>query len=182
MTSHFAFLQAEWPAIHEAAAKAAAAVHPDPRTACFYARRALELAVDWAFKFDTVAGSALPGQPQRADPRAHLQGSRRRGGVQQGAGHHPARQPGRPQPAADPADDALRAVRELFHVGYWLAHTYARGHKPAPSSPSTPARCPRPRRSRSRQSSSYSGWKPTLRERDEKLSALLADKPPWMRN
>jgi len=28
--------------------------------------------------------------------------------------------------------DALAAVRELFHVGYWLAHTYARGAKPAP--------------------------------------------------
>ena len=28
--------------------------------------------------------------------------------------------------------DALAAVRELFHVGYWLARTYARGAKPAP--------------------------------------------------
>jgi type I restriction enzyme R subunit len=27
-------------------------VHPDPRTACFYARRALELAVAWAYKHD----------------------------------------------------------------------------------------------------------------------------------
>jgi type I restriction enzyme R subunit len=26
--------------------------------------------------------------------------------------------------------DALVAVRELFHVGYWLAHTYGRGEKP----------------------------------------------------
>ena len=27
--------------------------------------------------------------------------------------------------------DALTAVRELFHVSYWLARTYARGAKPA---------------------------------------------------
>jgi type I restriction enzyme, R subunit len=27
-------------------------VHADPRTACFYARRALELAVSWAYKHD----------------------------------------------------------------------------------------------------------------------------------
>lgn len=43
--SNFAFLQSEWPAVYEAARKAETAAHPDPRTACFYARRALELAV-----------------------------------------------------------------------------------------------------------------------------------------
>ena len=37
------FLANEWPEVHEAANKAAGSVHPDPRTACFYARRALEL-------------------------------------------------------------------------------------------------------------------------------------------
>jgi type I restriction enzyme R subunit len=47
--SQFAFLQREWAAVFEAASKAEAAVHADPRTACFYARRALELAVSWAF-------------------------------------------------------------------------------------------------------------------------------------
>ena len=48
----FAFLQPEWPAVYEAARKAADAVYPDPRTACFYARRGLELAVAWAYKHD----------------------------------------------------------------------------------------------------------------------------------
>jgi type I restriction enzyme R subunit len=36
------------------AAKAEAAVHADARSACFYARRALGLAVTWAFKHDTA--------------------------------------------------------------------------------------------------------------------------------
>src|SRR5881296_2191956 len=58
--SHFSFLQREWPAVFEAAGKAEAAVHPDPRTACFYARRALELAVSWAYKHD--AALKLPYQ------------------------------------------------------------------------------------------------------------------------
>ena len=40
--SQFAFLRQEWPAVLEAAAKAESAVYPDPRAACFYARRALE--------------------------------------------------------------------------------------------------------------------------------------------
>lgn len=46
--------------VFDAASKAEAAVHADPRTACFYARRALELAVSWAFKHD--AGLKLPYQ------------------------------------------------------------------------------------------------------------------------
>jgi type I restriction enzyme, R subunit len=48
----FAFLQAEWSAVFEAAEKAEAAVHADPRTACFYAHRSLELAVAWLYKHD----------------------------------------------------------------------------------------------------------------------------------
>lgn len=51
--THFAFLQSGWPAILEASTKAEAAVHPDPRTACFYARRALELTVAWLYKHDS---------------------------------------------------------------------------------------------------------------------------------
>ncbi len=58
--SQFAFLQGEWAAVFEAAARAAAAVKADPRTACFYARRALELAVSWAYKHD--AALKLPYQ------------------------------------------------------------------------------------------------------------------------
>ena len=34
--SQFAFLQREWGAVFEAAAKAEFTVHADPRTACFY--------------------------------------------------------------------------------------------------------------------------------------------------
>ena len=48
------------PDVYKAATKAANAAYPDPRTACFYARRALELAVSWAFKSD--ASLRLPYQ------------------------------------------------------------------------------------------------------------------------
>lgn len=50
--SQFEFLVQEWKDIHESAAKAEALAIPDPRTARFYARRALELAVAWAYKYD----------------------------------------------------------------------------------------------------------------------------------
>ena len=50
--SNLDFLKNEWPKFYEAAKKAEDAVYPDPRTACFYARWALELGVKWAFKHD----------------------------------------------------------------------------------------------------------------------------------
>jgi len=40
----FAFCRLSGPEVYESAQKAEAAVYPDPRTACFYARRTLELA------------------------------------------------------------------------------------------------------------------------------------------
>ncbi len=52
--SQFAFLQREWPAVFDGAAHAEATAHTDPRTACFYARRTLELVVSWAYKYDAV--------------------------------------------------------------------------------------------------------------------------------
>ena len=59
--SHFSFLAKEWPAIHEAAVKAERHTRADAQTACFYARRALELLVDWLG--DLPAG--LPGLERR---------------------------------------------------------------------------------------------------------------------
>ena len=58
--SHFTFLQAEWPDVYDAATRAEAAVHSDPRTSCFYARRALELLMYWIYKHDS--GVVLPYQ------------------------------------------------------------------------------------------------------------------------
>src|SRR5207245_1519873 len=52
MSPHFQFLSAEWPDVYEAATKAEAVAHPDPRTSCFYARRALEILVHWTYKHD----------------------------------------------------------------------------------------------------------------------------------
>jgi len=48
--SNFAFLQREWPTIHEAAVRAEELAHRDPCSACFQARRGLELLVKWTFK------------------------------------------------------------------------------------------------------------------------------------
>ena len=64
--SNFAFHQAEWPDLHDAAGKAESLAFPDARTACFYARRTLELAVHWLYTHDpalklTEHGAMNPG-------------------------------------------------------------------------------------------------------------------------
>ena len=50
MESQFHFLKVEWPDLHDAASKAESLAYPDPRAACFYARRGLEIVVHWVFK------------------------------------------------------------------------------------------------------------------------------------
>jgi len=59
MASNFSFLKAEWPALFVEAGKAEQAALTDPRTACFYARRTLELAVVWLFQAEGGRGGKL---------------------------------------------------------------------------------------------------------------------------
>jgi len=174
--THFTFLQAEWPAVFEAASKAEAAVHPDPRTACFYARRSLELAVAWLYKHDPSLKlpyqdnlSALIHEPtfKTLVGEAVFNKVRIIARLGNQAVHSP-----RPIPPAD----ALTAVGELFHVGYWLARTYARGKKPSPELVFDPTALrefpPIPRQTLDQ----LQRLEAELHERDEKLTALLADK------
>lgn len=120
MTTQFDFLQYEWPAVHEAADKAAAAVQPDARAACFYARRSLEIAVAWAYKHDTSLRlpyqdnlSALIHEPtfKAVTGDAVFSKARliNRLGNQAVHSHRPIQQ-----------SDALIAVRQLFHFVYWF--------------------------------------------------------------
>ncbi len=176
MISVFAFLQPEWPDVFESAHKATSAVYPDPRTACFYARRALELAVAWAYKHDPALRlpyqdnlSALIHDPTFKTTAGDAVFSKAR--VINTLGNQAVHSHRAIQPS-----DAVTAVRELFHVGYWLARTYARGAKPAPGLAfdviALPKTTPIPKQTIDQLRTLEAG----LRERDEKLSALLADK------
>ncbi|OLS63943.1 DEAD/DEAH box helicase family protein [Pseudomonas putida] len=124
--SNFLFLRAEWPELHDEAVNAEANVHADPRSSCFYARRALELLVNWLYRADESLRT-----PYKNDLSAHLfeptfkvlvgpmlhvkmEIIRKRGND----AVHSAR-PVREQ-------DARAVVSELFHVAYWLARHYAR--------------------------------------------------------
>ena len=50
--SNFAFLQPEWPLLHESAKRVEETANTDARTSCFYARRTLEMVVTWLFQHD----------------------------------------------------------------------------------------------------------------------------------
>ena len=170
--SQFRFLQTQWPAVFEAAGKAEAFANPDPRTACFYARRALELLVEWVFKSDSSLSvpyqenlSALIHEPtfKATAGEAVFQKCRVITKLGNEAVH-------RPKPIQ--AFDAVTVVRELFHVGYWLARTYGKGTKPAADlafdPKALPATSPLPKQTVDQ----LQRLEAQLREKDETLTAL----------
>ena len=174
--SNFAFLRAEWPDLHDAATKAEALAYPDARTACFHARRGLEVVVHWLYKHDASLRlpyqdnlSALIHEPTfKATAGAAVFAKTvliNRLGNQAVHGHRSVQQ-----------FDALTAVRELFHVAYWLAHTYARGAKPPPGLTFDPSALPKTTPLPKQTIEQLQRLETELRERDEKLSALLLDK------
>jgi type I restriction enzyme, R subunit len=176
MTSSFAFLEREWPAVFDAASRAEASVHPDPRTACFYARRALELAVAWAYKHDSTLSlpyqdnlSALIHAPSFKQTAGDAVFTKARLITTLGnRAVHSHR--------AIPVEDAFTAVRELFHVAYWFGRTYARSERPAPGLVFDASRLPKDPTASKPSADQLNRLSESLRERDEKLSTLLADK------
>ena len=174
--SQFTFLRREWRAVFDSAAKAEASVHADPRTACFYARRTLELAVSWAYKHDAALRlpyqdnlSALIHEP--SFKQAAGQGVFSKARIINTLGNRAVH-----SHRAVPKADALAALRELFHVAYWFARTYARAGRPASGLAFDPAALPRPAAIEQQTAEQLRTFAEGLRERDEKLATLLADK------
>jgi type I restriction enzyme, R subunit len=131
--SNFAFLAAEFPTVHEAALEAERQASVSPTAAAFFAGKTVELAVKWAFRNDP--GLKLPYQDNIA-ALLHEPSFRRAAGdavfakakfintLRNRAVHEEKTiRPG----------DAAGAVKELFHVCFWLARTYGRRSKPADS-------------------------------------------------
>ncbi len=173
--SNFAFLLAEWPAVQDPAAKAEALALADPRAACFHARRALELAVVWLYQHDDKLTlpyqdhlGALLYEPSFRECLGQTVWNKasliNRLGNQAVQSHKKMR-----------PDDALVALRELFHVCYWLAHTYAIGGQPPdglafdaallPAASSKPLTLPQ-----------LQSLAKKITEKDVRLSVLLGDK------
>ncbi|MCE7989879.1 MAG: DUF4145 domain-containing protein [Caldilinea sp. CFX5] len=126
--SNFAFLKRDdWQAIYGAVQQAERYTRGDPRAALFYARRAVELLVNWLYDFDPVYTRPYDDNLnallrdislQRNVPpavRNKLDLIRKEGNL---AVHE--------HRAINPAT-ALAALQELFHVAHWFARTYTTG-------------------------------------------------------
>lgn len=174
--SNFAFLAAEWRDLHEAALKAEQAAIPDPRTACFYARRALELAVNWAYKFDRALKlpyqdniSALVHEPTFKKTAGEAVYAKAKVLITLGnLAVHSQRT------IAD--RDSIQAVQELFHFCYWFARLYGRRQRPDSSLAFDAALLPKTAPIPPQTLAQLQQLEEKLREKDEKLSQVLADK------
>jgi type I restriction enzyme R subunit len=130
--SNFEFLRAAWPEIADEAINAEQSVAGDPRTGCFYARRALELAINWMYDADTSLQrpyrddlSAMLFEPSFQSSvekkiRTKMDYVRRRGNAA-AHDHRPIKR-----------EAAIDVIRELFHIMFWIARTYARDLADAP--------------------------------------------------
>lgn len=174
--SQFTFLQAEFPIIYESANKAVDTVHPDSRTACFYARRALELTVNWLYKYDNSLKlpyqdnlSTLIHEPTFKTLVGQAVFNKARVIIKLGNQAVHSSKP-------ISINDAKIAVQELFHVTYWLAHTYGRSSKPDPRLTFNPNALPKTEPDPKQTIEQLQKLETELHERDEKLSTLLADK------
>src|ERR1039458_5517653 len=129
--SNFAFLAAEFPTVHEAAVEAESQAGVSPTAAAFFAGKAVEIAVKWAFRADPNLKlpyqdniAALLHEPsfRRAAGEAVFAKAKYINSLRNRAVH---------QERTIKPGDAAGAVKELFHVCFWLARTYARKAKPA---------------------------------------------------
>lgn len=174
--SNFAFLQSEWPLLFDAATKVEGLAHSDARASCFYARRTLELAVAWLYKYDPALKlpyqdhlSALIHEPTFRQTVGDAVFTKSK--LIKDLGNlavHSTRKIN--------STDALTVTRELFHVCYWLARTYGQKSRPAPSLSFSVALLPQPIPAPAQTLDQLQKLEAQLHERDEKLTTLLANK------
>ncbi|MFF0511068.1 DEAD/DEAH box helicase family protein [Streptomyces sp. NPDC004250] len=123
---NFAFLRAEWPALYDEAIRAERLIHHDPRAACFYARRAIEITARWMYDKDSSLS-----EPYKKDLAAmlHEPSFRQLVGPTVNAKMDLIRRHGNNavhKAAPVPKTVAEASVKELFHSLYWFARTYTR--------------------------------------------------------
>jgi len=125
-SSQYALIASQWPELHEEAQKVEQFALSDPRTACFYARRTIELLVEWVYDNDGQLE-----RPMTAQTLADLMYARvfcdvagdqmRRFRLLKDLGNKAVHRSDPIRPG-----DAVLAARELFQLLRWFALTYGR--------------------------------------------------------
>jgi type I restriction enzyme R subunit len=126
MSSQYALIAGQWPELHEEALKVEQFALSDPRTACFYARRTIELLVEWVYDNDSQLERPFAAQTladlMYARVFCDLAGEQmRRFRLLKDLGNKAVHR-------SDPirVGDAVTAARELFQVLRWFALSYGR--------------------------------------------------------
>jgi len=132
--SQFAFLANDFPDLLQSAQKAETAALSDPRAACFYARLTLETALKWLYRRDPdlknpyethlAALIAEPSLARLSGPAIVTKAK-----YVKDQGNRAAHEGGKPLSP----NDAAATVKELFHICYWIARTYAKTTQPDPA-------------------------------------------------
>jgi type I restriction enzyme, R subunit len=126
MTSQYALIASQWPELHAEAVRVEQCALSDPRTACFYARRTIELLVEWVYDNDGQLERPMSAQTladlMYARVFCDLAGDQmRRFRLLKDLGNKAVHRSDPIRPG-----DAVLAARELFQVLRWFALTYGR--------------------------------------------------------
>jgi len=124
--SNFTFLKTEWPEIHQSATMAESHGVTDPRTACFWARRTLEMAVHWLYQNDR---NLDPAYDDALGARLHAPSFQASVGQDRFTKARIVKDLGNDAVHSNrgiTVQESTQAVRELFHFLYWMARTYTR--------------------------------------------------------
>ena len=128
-TSQYALIAAQWPELHAEAARVERFALGDPRTACFYARRTIELLVEWVYANESLLqrpwGEPSLSQLIHAVDFRQLAGPQLLGRLKllKDLGNDAVH-----RAAPIPPGSAVLAATELFQILRWLVLTY--GHDP----------------------------------------------------
>ncbi|MEU8328243.1 DEAD/DEAH box helicase family protein [Micromonospora sp. NPDC048839] len=170
--SNFVFLRAEWPELFAEAEQAELNAAVNPRTACFYARRCLEHAVRWLYRFDPAITKPYKGSLSAmiADEKfKHVIGPAIIAKMQviRLQGNKAVHERGNVA-----ARDAASVVGELFELTYWIARHYTRDPAAVPPSALAfnPALVPRPADVRAQSRAEVQALDAQLAARDAKLA------------
>jgi type I restriction enzyme, R subunit len=125
-SSQYALIAGQWPELHEEAQKVEQFALSDPRTACFYARRTIELLVEWVYDNDGQLERPITAQTladlMYARVFCDVAGDQmRRFRLLKDLGNKAVHRSDPIRPG-----DAVLAARELFQVLRWFALTYGR--------------------------------------------------------
>jgi type I restriction enzyme R subunit len=171
--SNFTFM-APWPELQEPVGKAESLLQVDPRAACFYARFAMERAVQWVYRYDTAMSK--PGYDHTLNTLIHQPCFKdalppplfNKFKLVQRAGNaavHSERKVA--------AADAAQAVRELHHILYWFYRTYSREPQ-ATNQTFDPALIPAPVDTAQQSAKQLKALHEQLEKQDREAAAALA--------